>query len=202
VIKELTLISHLYFIARAEWGFEDLDNPVRYIRKPKLPKGRARRVSDYEINLLINNTDSLDLPFIIKLAIETGMRRGEIASVRWVDVDIQKRIIYLWDTKNGENRQVPLSSRAISTLESIPKREDERLFGMTAHAISYAFIRACKRVKLYDLHFHDIRHEATTRLSEKLPNILELSSVTGHKDLRMLKRYYHPKAEELALKLG
>jgi integrase len=55
---------------------------------------------------------------------------------------------------------------------------------------------------IQDLHFHDLRHEATTRLSEKLPNILELSSVTGHKDLRMLKRYYHPKAEELALKLG
>ncbi len=202
VIKELALISHLYFIARAEWGFEGLDNPVRYIRKPRLPKGRSRRVTDEEINLLIDNTDSLDLPFIIKLAIETGMRRGEIASVRWVDVDVNKRIIYLWDTKNGENRQVPLSTKALLVLEKIPKRKDGHLFGMTAHAISYAFIRACRRGNLKDLHFHDIRHEATTRLSGKLANILELSSVTGHKDLRMLKRYYHPKAEEIALKLG
>lgn len=199
---ELAVISHLYFVARAEWGFEGLDNPIRYIRKPKIAKGRNRRVTDEEIELLIKHTGSGDLPVIIKLAIETGMRRGEIASINWKDVNFQQRTIQLWDTKNGEDRKVPLSTKAVELLQNIPRREDGKLFGMNAHAITYAFIRASKRCGLVDLHFHDLRHEATTRLSEKLPNILELSAVTGHKELKMLKRYYHPKAEELALKLG
>ncbi len=199
---ELALISHLYFVARAEWGFEGLDNPIRYIRKPKLAKGRTRRVKDEEIELLIKNTDSFDLPFIIKLAVETGMRRGEISSIIWEDIDLQKRIIYLWDTKNGENRQVPLSTMAISTLKSIPKRADGHLFGMTAHAISYAFIKACRRVKLEDLHFHDLRHEAISRMFEKSLNVMEVGAISGHKTLQMLKRYTHLNAEELALKLG
>ena len=86
---ELALISHLYFIARAEWGFEDLDNPIRHIRKPKLARGRTRRATDEEIRLIIENTDSSDLPFIVKLALETGMRRGEIASIRWSDINFE-----------------------------------------------------------------------------------------------------------------
>lgn len=202
VKQELALISHLFFVARAEWGFESLDNPIRHIRKPKLAKGRTRRVTDDEINLLINNTDSFDLPFILKLAVETGMRRGEIASISWSDINIQRRVIYLWDTKNGEDRQVPLSSKAIALLESIPRRNDGRLFGMTAHAISYAFIRSRRRVNLEDLHFHDLRHEAISRIFEKGLNVMEVGSISGHKTLQMLKRYTHLKAEELALKLG
>lgn len=199
---ELALISHLFFVARAEWGFENLDNPIRYIRKPKLAKGRTRRVKDEELTQLINNTDSYDLPFILKLAIETGMRRGEIASIRWCDIDLHKRIVYLWDTKNGDDRQVPLSSNALRLIETIPKREDGRLFGMTAHAISYAFIRACRRVNLEDLHFHDLRHEAITRMFEKNLNVMEVGAISGHKTLQMLKRYTHLKVENLALKLG
>lgn len=130
------------------------------------------------------------------------MRRGEISSIIWEDIDLQKRIIYLWDTKNGEDRQVPLSSKAVELIESIPKRNDGRLFGMTAHAISYAFIRACKRVKLEDLHFHDLRHEAISRMFEKNLNVMEVGAISGHKTLQMLKRYTHLNAEELALKLG
>jgi integrase len=64
------------------------------------------------------------------------------------------------------------------------------------------FVDACKRAGIENLHFHDLRHTATSRLSEKLPNVIELAAVTGHQTLQMLKRYYHPKAEVLALKLG
>jgi integrase len=79
---------------------------------------------------------------------------------------------------------------------------DGRAFPITANALKLAFERAVKRAGIEDLHFHDLRHEATSRLAEKLPNVIELAAVTGHKDLRMLKRYYHPRAEDLALKLG
>jgi integrase len=63
-------------------------------------------------------------------------------------------------------------------------------------------MRACKRAGIADLHFHDLRHEATSRIAERLDNILELSAVTGHKSVQLLKRYYHPRATDLARKLG
>ena len=92
---EFAIISHMYFVARAEWGFDGLENPIRYLRMPKLPKGRTRRVSDEELELVTQHTDSFDLPYILKIAIETGMRRGEIAKLTWKDVDMTKRTAHL-----------------------------------------------------------------------------------------------------------
>lgn len=199
---ELAIISHLYTVARAEWGFESLENPIRFLRMPKLPNGRTRRVSDKEIELLIQYSGSKELPSILKLAIETGMRRGEIVSIGWSSVDFEKRTIQLKDTKNGESRIVPLSSEAINILRNYPRRLSGKVFDITAHAITYAFIRASKRAGIFDLHFHDLRHEAITRMFEKGLNVIEVGSVSGHKTLQMLKRYTHLRAEELALKLG
>ena len=199
---EFAIISHLYFVARAEWGFDGLENPIRYLRMPKLPRGRTRRVSDEELHLVIQHTDSFDLPYIVKLAIETGMRRGEIAKLTWKDVDMMKRTAHLMDTKNGEDRLVPLSIAAISVLKSLPTRIDGRMFGMTAHAITYAFIRATKRAGITDLHFHDLRHEAITRLFEKGFNVMEVGSISGHKTLQMLQRYTHLRAENFLERLG
>ena len=199
---EFAIISHLYFVARAEWGFDGLENPIRYLRMPKLPRGRTRRVSDEELHLVIQHTDSFDLPYIVKLAIETGMRRGEIAKLTWKDVDMMKRTAHLMDTKNGEDRLVPLSIAAISVLKSLPTRIDGRMFGMTAHAITYAFIRATKRAGIKDLHFHDLRHEAITRLFEKGFNVMEVGSISGHKTLQMLQRYTHLRAENFLERLG
>lgn len=137
---ELAIISHLYSVARAEWGFESLENPIRYLRMPKLPNGRTRRVSDDEIKLLIKNSFSEELPNIIKLAVESGMRRGEIVSVTWKLVDFVKRTIELKETKNGESRIVPLSSEAINLLKSLPRRIDGKVFGMSAHAVTFLLL--------------------------------------------------------------
>jgi integrase len=199
---ELAIISHLYSVARAEWGFETLENPIRFLRMPKLPNGRTRRVTNEEIQLLIQHSCSKKLPTILKLAVETGMRRGEIVSITWESVDFAKRTLELKDTKNGDSRIVPLSTKAINVLRNHPRRINGKVFDMTAHAITYAFIRACKRAGICDLHFHDLRHEAVTRMFEKGLNVMEVGSVSGHKTLQMLKRYTHLRAEELALKLG
>ena len=99
---------------------------------------------------------------------------------------------------------------------ALPRKLYGEVFeGVTANAVKLAYMRAVKRARgayvkaggddprmLVDLHFHDLRHIAVTRLAEKLPNIVELAAVSGHTDVRMLKRYFHPKAEALALKLG
>ena len=199
---EFAIISHMYFVARAEWGFDGLENPIRYLRMPRLPKGRTRRVSNEELRLIIEHTDSFDLPFIVKLAIETGMRRGEIAKLNWKDVDMVNRTAHLMDTKNGDDRLVPLSLAAVAVLKSLPIRMDGSVFGMNAHAITYAFIRATKRADLQDLHFHDLRHEAITRLFEKGFNVMEVGSISGHKTLQMLQRYTHLRAENFLERLG
>jgi len=105
-------------------------------------------------------------------------------------------------TKNGTSRTVPLSIKAVSTLKELPRSNDGRVFPLNIAAFAAVFRKAANRAGLNDLHFHDLRHTATSRLADKLPNLLELSAVTGHKSIQMLKRYYHPKAEELAKKLG
>ena len=130
------------------------------------------------------------------------MRRGEIAQLEWQHVDFKKCTALLPDTKNGEKRTIPLNSKCLAILKLLPRNINGRVFNMTPHAISYAFIRACKRAKLNGLHFHDIRHEAITRFFEIGLNVMEVSSISGHKTLQMLKRYTHLRAEELAKKLG
>jgi integrase len=130
------------------------------------------------------------------------MRRSELLALRWQDVELQDRFVRLHDTKNGDPRDVPLSTRAASTLAGLPRHISGQVFPISADAVKKSFSRAAVRAGLQDLHFHDLRHEATSRIAEKLDNILELSAVTGHKTVQMLKRYYHPRARDLARKLG
>lgn len=130
------------------------------------------------------------------------MRRSEILSLRWPDVFLDERFVRLHDSKNGEARDVPLSTRAATTLSALPRHQDGRVFPITGEAIKKAFTRACERAGLENVHFHDLRDEATSRIATRLDNILELSAVTGHKTVQMLKRYYHPRATDLVRKPG
>lgn len=206
VIRELAYFSSVINHARREWGI-NIPNPVQLVKKPISPPGRTRVLSLDEEQRLLEasvpkaNRNVYTRPFII-LALETAMRRGELLGLRWQDVDFVKRTAFLPMTKNGESRTVPLSYRAIETLRSLSKTEDPRIFAINFPALANNFKRARIRAGLEDLRLHDLRHTATTRLAEKLSNVLELSAVTGHKQINMLKRYYHPKAEEIALKLG
>ena len=208
VLNELSLISQIFDMAIKEWSIPIPSNPCSQIRKPKVSNQRTRRLSPDEEKALIaasNASRASLLTSLIIIAMETGMRLGELLSLTWDNLSLDKRIAYLPVTKNGQSRTIPLSLKAIEALKAIPRRIDsKKVFWSWTNRDSVVNVwkRTCKRAGITDLHFHDLRHEATTRLSEKLPNILELSAVTGHKDLRMLKRYYHPKAEELALKLG
>ncbi len=206
VNKELNLIAHALETARREWGIHIPENPVRLVRRPQGAKPRDRRlVGDEGQRLLAACTDARN-PFllpIVKLAIETAMRQGEIVSLDWKHVDLKKPSAYLPETKNGESRGVPLSTTAVATIRALPRSTTGKLFpGVTAEAVKRAFMRACERAEIEDFHFHDLRHEATSRLFEKGLNPLEVASITGHKTLQMLKRYTHLRAEDLAKKLG
>jgi integrase len=120
----------------------------------------------------------------------------------WENVDLKKRTAHLPTSKNGDARTVPLSSRAVVTLEALPRNLDGRVFGATYEGVKQSYNRACKRANITGLTFHDLRHEATSRLFKKGFNPMEVSAITGHKTLQMLKRYTHLRAEDLAKRMG
>ena len=207
VIHELAYFSAIINHARREWGIS-IVNPIPMVKKPQMPQGRNRILSEDELIRLygaltprVKNANHWMLP-LVKFALETAMRRGEILGLRWECVDLQKRTAFIPLTKNGESRTVPLSSGAIELLRTLPIDLKGRVFPLTGRQVSAAMERARIKAKLDDWHFHDLRHMAITRLAEKLPNLIELSAVSGHKSLAMLKRYYHPNPQLLAEKLG
>lgn len=218
VNRELTLIGHVLTVALKDWGIPIEVNPVSRMRRPKENRARARRLSVGEEKRLLAELapsprdengrfepggcrNEWVLP-AVTIAIETAMRRSEILALCWADVFLDDRYVRLHDSKNGEPRDVPLSTKAAATLSALPRDPSGRVFPITGEALKKAFTRACERAGIENLHFHDLRHEATSRIATRLDNILELSAVTGHKTVQMLKRYYHPRATDLARKLG
>jgi len=206
VIRELSYFSSIITYARKEWGI-NINNPVSLVSKPKNPQGRSRILDASETNALFEalkptGRRSIWMLPLVKLALETAMRRSELLGLRWEHIDLERRTIFLQLTKNGTSRTVPLSTHAIQILTDMPRNLDDRVFPVTHEVVSQAFNRARRQARVQDVRFHDLRHMAITRLAEKLPNLIELSAVSGHKSLAMLKRYYHPNAAELARKLG
>jgi integrase len=138
----------------------------------------------------------------VLLALATAMRRGELLSLRWEHVDLKAQTAFLPDTKNGDARTVPLSSTAVEILTKLPRHISGLVFPVKAFTLDAAFKRGLARARLDDLRFHDLRRTAITRMAEKLPNVIELAAVSGHKSLMVLKQYYRPSASGLAQKLG
>lgn len=205
VIRDLAVLSAIINHAKREWGIV-IQNPVELIRKPAMPPGRDRVLSHAEEVALLRELEPTGrrnplMRHLVILAIETAMRRGELLGLLWEHVDPEQRTLFLPLTKNGQSRYVPLSSRAVETLQAM-SRSDGRVFPITVAAMEANFLKAVRRAKLDNLHFHDLRHTAASRMASKLPNVIELAAVTGHTSLQMLKRYYHPRAEDLARKLG
>jgi integrase len=131
------------------------------------------------------------------------MRREEIASLDWSRVDLKKRTLLLPETKNGDSRSVPLSPAALSILRAIPGPQEGLVFRMSAGAISQAMEKARTRAGLENITFHDLRHEATSRLFEQTDlDVMEIKTITGHKSLQMLARYSHLRTHRLADRLA
>lgn len=199
---DLAVISHLYTIAIKEWGFKDLQNPVLQLTLPSPGKGRDRRLHPGEEERLLAVASEFhgELHDIIIVALETAMRRAEISKLN--SRLIRDGIAVIRDTKNGEDRRVPLSSRALAAIERHTPSDDGRIFKIHIGDISRRFQAAAKKVGAEDLHFHDLRHEATSRLFEKGFSSMEVATITGHKTLQMLKRYTHLRVQDLRARLG
>lgn len=206
VIRDLSLLSSVINHARREWGVT-VNNPCLLVKKPPTPLGRTRVLSSDEERRLLEavapsgrrNPEMLPL---VQLALQTAMRRGELLALRWEHVDLERQTAYLPTSKNGHPRQVPLSSAAVVVLTSLNNHLDGPVFSIAAQTVAAAFTRATTRACIKELRFHDLRHTATSRMADKLPNVIELAAVTGHRSIQMLKRYYHPNVQALAKKLG
>ena len=208
VIREITTISAICNQAMREWGLLN-DNPVLKISKPKPTKARTRRPTEQEIEelckamLLTENTTKPELvtqrvALALLFAIETAMRAGEICGLTWNDIYLTKRIAHLPITKNGSSRDVPLSKRAIEIIEKLKGIDEQSVFAVDAKTLDVLFRRARDKCEIEDLHFHDTRREALTRMSKKVP-VEMLAKISGHKDLRILLNvYYRPEMSDIA----
>ncbi|GIQ76222.1 integrase [Bradyrhizobium sp. RD5-C2] len=201
--RQLNPIQHMFEVAKRDWAIPIRDNPVKSLRFVATPRLRTRRLYPGELDRLIKATRKCRTPLIasiIRFALATGMRRGEIASMRWHDVDVKRRRLTIPRTKNGHARTIPLSNAAIWTL---PKRSkpDNLVFTMTGNAIHLAFGRAVHRAKIDGLRFHDLRHEAISRFFEQGLTIPEVAMISGHRDATMLLRYAHARSDSVLRKL-
>ena len=207
VRSELMLISALYKIARKEWGMPALRNPISDVAVPNPGRTneRDRRLVGDEEQRLLASLKSFGAYYapLAELAIETAMRQGELLSLTWPDVDLEKRIARLRDTKNSERRDGPLSSRAVEIIRALPRPIDSKapLFPLDQDDVIRTFREACAAAAIENLKFHDLRHEATSRICKRV-SMHEAMKITGHKTAAMMMRYYHPDPEELARKLA
>lgn len=214
VRRRMTLLNSVLTIALHEWGWIKT-SPARGVKIPSLPPARRRGVPDEAIKailpeLLYSPTEiavekcaQVAVGFLF--GIETAMRRAEIFELENKDINYETRIATLWDTKNKDDRKVPLSSKAIKLLKQLHKREgsDEpnyRLFDVNIDTATTYFIKARNRAGFPDTNFHDSRSEGLTRLSS-IFSIIELTRIVGHRSPASLMYYYAPSIEELAKKL-
>ncbi len=214
---ELSLLGHLFTIAMKEWGVGLPHNPVLGIRKPAPGPGRNRRLTKAEEKKLFAAADAHTNPmlgWIARIALETGMRSSEIVTLRVEQVDTKRRIVKLENTKNTMPRTVPLSLAAKKLFDSAlanptrPETTNLIFFGEPGvdgarrpYNFNKIWLDIKSRVGVEDFHFHDLRHEAVSRFVEAGFSDQEVSAISGHKSMQMLKRYTHLRAEDLVSRL-
>jgi integrase len=203
---ELALISAVYKRASREWKMEGLRNPIKNVSLPAGSRERNRRLKGDEERRLLAALKALGPYYapLAELAIETAMRQGELLSLTLADVDLETRIARLKDTKNNTPREVPLSARAVDIIKALPRplASSVPLFPVSQDEVIRTFKQACTEADIEDLRFHDMRHEAVSRLFERGFALPEVAAISGHKTWSQLKRYTQLKAQDLARKLA
>lgn len=222
VVRHLAVLSHIFTISIKEWGYS-IDNPVKNVRKPRIKNARSRRPTLDELEAVLESLPSNEMRVFVQLAAETAMRRGELFSLTWNQVDLDRRFVFLPDTKNGTSRTVVISSKAAALFKAHQGAQKplgsvfsfrhcdtpSKAFRRAVRLSRASYVQRCKTAQqvpnsghLMDLRLHDMRHEATSSLFERGLSSMEVASVTGHKTLSMLQRYTHLSAAHLHAKLG
>jgi integrase len=201
VLRYMAVLSHAFSIATKEWQWLD-DSPMRKVSKPKEPRGRVRYLSDDERDALLKAcaaSKSADLHVAVMLALSTGARLMELMSLRWPQVDLQRRVITLTETKNGEIRSVPLTGKALEMVAErakVRRIDTDLLFPSKTDRhkpidLHGPFSTALKNAGIKDFRWHDLRHTTASWLAMNGASLAEIAEALGHKTLAMVKRYAH-----------
>lgn len=204
--REYGLLRAVFAKCAREWGLLR-QSPFRSVEPPAEGRARTRRVLEHEVAAIVSAlgynaefppqtaSDYVALAFLF--ALETAMRKGEILSI--TRDRISRNVAHLDKTKNGDSRDVPLSRRAVHILDQCP--DDGYCFPIASGTCDTLFRRAVRKAGIVDLHFHDSRREALTRLSKKV-DVMTLAKISGHRDLKTLLRvYYAPSMQDVADRL-
>lgn len=205
--KDGKLIRHIIDVARKTWGIQLATNPAVLVNLPPPSKARTRRLSEIDLaqlNLALKSSRSPLLRAAIELAVETGMRRGELLRAKWTDLSANDTLLTIPQTKTDTPRTIPLTRGAreiLAALRAMPI-EGANILPMSENALRLSWERLKRRAKVIDLRFHDLRHEAVSRFFEMGLSVPEVALISGHRDPRMLFRYTHLRPEDLAQKLA
>lgn len=216
----LTALSVLIDTAMKEWGYKLPKNPCKMVKRMPQGKARKRRLMPGEEEFITNECINSRITFLsaaMKLAVDTGIRQSEIFRLVWENIDLEKAVAIARDTKNGDDRYAPLSSRAITIFKSLPQATEGKVFTFSQHGVASSMRNAITRARtkyhedckkagkepkngfLEDLRLHDLRHDATSRFFEMDLDIMEVASITGHKTLKILKDYTHLRPENFVV---
>jgi integrase len=201
VAKEMSVLKHCLKLA-VEWS-ELNQNPAAGARLPKLPAGKTRYLTPGELKAALQSAPEwMRAP--MAFAACTGVRRGELLSLRWMDVDLQHRRLYLRETKNGALRILPLSAAALQVLASLPLGEASApvFAGVDAANLSVYTKRVFKRLGILDASFHTLRHTAASWLVQQGVDLYAVGQILGHKTPRMTQRYAHLSPDYMAASVG
>lgn len=200
VARKLSILSAFFSFAIEEWELA-MDHPCQPVKFPAASPARILRLSlDDESRLLslARGSRTMGLASAIILAIETGLRRSELLSLSWDQVDFDRRILGIHDSKNGHGRYVPLTQRALDELIMLRGQGADKPCPLSTSALETAWKRLKKTACLPTLRFHDLRREALSRWAHRLRGeTFKLSMISGHRTLQMAQRYVVPSQSEL-----
>jgi len=200
VRKEVGVLKHLLNFA-VDSGMLSANCALR-VKLPQAPAGRVRYLQPGEFQVVLEHCPPWIKP-VAQLAVATGMRRGEILGLRWMDVDLMNRCINLPQTKNGEGRTVYLNKLAMDVFSSLDLDMDiepeQPVFALDVEPeeLSMCFMRACRKARIVDFSFHDLRHTHATWLRQSGVPLDLIAKQLGHRDLRMTQRYAHLHASQV-----
>ena len=187
-VRVAGIIERVINIAIKNWDYPLAHNPMRKAMKPAITARPILRLSSNTLQKLRSHSSKIG--WIVLFALETGMRRSEIANLKWPDINLTEQLVYVSETKNGYARHVTLSSRSIEAVQHMDVN-NEYVFGMSSNAIRLAWQRLKNLQQIEGVRFHDLRHEAISGMFEKGLTMAEVAMLSGHRTVSQLFRYAH-----------